>query len=79
LVIAALVKLRDLGEPLPAAAICLSAWTDLQLTGESMKTHIQKDLFLTPDWLQYMAKHYVTNNDLCRFSFTSTHIDPSRF
>jgi acetyl esterase/lipase len=63
LVIAALVKLRDLDESLPAAAICLSAWTDLQLTGESMKTHIQKDLFLTPDWLQYMAKHYVTNND----------------
>jgi epsilon-lactone hydrolase len=63
LAIAALVKLRDLGEPLPAAAVCLSAWTDLELTGESMKTHIQKDPFLTPSWLQYMAKHYVADND----------------
>ena len=63
LAIAALVKLRDLGEPLPAAAFCLSPWTDLELTGESMKTHIQKDPFLTPVWLQYMAKHYAADND----------------
>jgi monoterpene epsilon-lactone hydrolase len=63
LVIAALVKLRDLGESLPAAAICLSAWTDLQSTGESMKTHFQKDPFLTPEWLKFMAKHYAANSD----------------
>jgi acetyl esterase/lipase len=63
LVIAALVKLRDLGEPFPAAAVCLSAWTDLELTGETMKTHLQKDPFLTPAWLQYMAKHYAGDND----------------
>jgi acetyl esterase/lipase len=63
LAIAALVKLRDLGEQLPAAAVCLSAWTDLELKGESMKTNVQKDPFLTPAWLQYMAKHYADDND----------------
>ena len=61
--IAALVKLRDLGEPLPSAAVCLSPWTDLELTGESMNTHIHKDPFLTPAWLNYMAKHYAADND----------------
>jgi monoterpene epsilon-lactone hydrolase len=63
LAIAALVKLRDLGEPLPATAVCLSAWTDLQLSGETMNTHIQKDPFLKPAWLQFMAKQYASNND----------------
>ena len=63
LAIAALVSLRDAGQPLPAAAVCLSPWTDLQGTGESMTTHIDADPFLTPEWLQLMAKHYVANND----------------
>ena len=63
LAIAALVSLRDAGEPLPAAAVCLSPWTDLQGTGESMTTHIDADPLLTPEWLQLMAKHFVANND----------------
>ena len=63
LAIAALVKLCDLGEPLPAAAVCLSPWTDLKLTGESIKTHIYKDPFIKPAWLQYMANLYIANND----------------
>jgi acetyl esterase/lipase len=63
LAIATLVSLRDGGEPLPSAAICLSPWTDLARTGESMKTHIQVDPFLTPEWLEFMARHYVGNNN----------------
>ncbi len=63
LAIAALVSLRDDGDPLPAAAVCLSAWTDLEGTGESFTTHVQSDPFLTPEWLRFMAKHYVANND----------------
>ena len=63
LAIAALVSLRDAGEPLPAAAVCLSPWTDLQGTGESMTTHVHADPFLTPEWLQSMAKHFVADHD----------------
>jgi len=63
LAIAALVSLRDAGEPLPAAAVCLSPWTDLQGTGESMTTHVHADPFLTPEWLQFMARHFVADND----------------
>lgn len=63
LAIATLVKLRDLGTPLPAAAVCLSPWTDLEFTGESIKTHIYKDPFITHTWLQYMANQYVDGNN----------------
>jgi len=63
LAIAALVMLRDSGEPLPAAAVCLSPWTDLEGRGESIKTHINTDPFLTPEWLQFMAKNYIADND----------------
>jgi monoterpene epsilon-lactone hydrolase len=63
LAIATLVLLRDAGEPMPAAAVCLSAWTDLKGTGQSIATHIHADPFLTPEWLQFMAKSYAANND----------------
>jgi acetyl esterase/lipase len=36
LTLALLMKLRDEKKPLPRAAVTLSAWTDLALTGESM-------------------------------------------
>jgi len=35
LTLALLLALRDAGEPLPAAAVCLSPWTDLECTGAS--------------------------------------------
>jgi monoterpene epsilon-lactone hydrolase len=34
LTLATLVSLRDAGEPLPQAAVCLSPWVDLELIGE---------------------------------------------
>lgn len=36
LALSTLVKLRDLGFPLPAACCCFSPWTDLAATGESL-------------------------------------------
>jgi len=38
LCLATLLALRDKGIPLPAAAVALSPWTDLKLTGESHRT-----------------------------------------
>ncbi len=35
LVLASMMRLRDEGSPLPAAAVVLSPWTDLALTGQS--------------------------------------------
>jgi len=43
LTMATLVALRDAGEPLPAAAVCLSPWVDLEQIGESMTTKAEID------------------------------------
>ncbi|WP_406290835.1 alpha/beta hydrolase [Embleya sp. NBC_00896] len=43
LVLATLLKLRDLGLPLPAAAACVSPWTDLAGTGDSFRTVADED------------------------------------
>lgn len=63
LAVASLVSLRDLGAQLPAAVVCISPWTDLAMTGESLKTKIDADPFITPAWLQSMARHYVADSD----------------
>jgi phosphinothricin tripeptide acetyl hydrolase len=39
LALATMLVLREAGEPLPAAAVCLSPWVDLLCQGESMVTN----------------------------------------
>ena len=43
LVLAALLRLRDEGVALPAAAVAVSPWTDLALTGESFRLNAKPD------------------------------------
>lgn len=43
LTLALVQKLREVGEPLPAAALLWSPWTDLQGTGETIKTKAETD------------------------------------
>ena len=43
LALAVLLKLRDEGHTLPAAAVVLSPWTDLALTGSSLHSHATDD------------------------------------
>ena len=62
LALASLVSLRDGGYPLPAAAVCLTPWTDLAGTGESLKTRAKVDPRLTLQELS-LGGHYVGNND----------------
>ncbi len=63
LTVATLVKLRDDGMALPAAAVCLSPWTDLALTGDSMKEKVHEDPFVTPDDLKSSASMYLGKTD----------------
>lgn len=63
LTIAALVKLRDEGVALPAAAICLSPWVDLACTGESMKSKAESDPFITPEGCKFVAEKYLKGVD----------------
>ncbi|NYF80637.1 alpha/beta hydrolase [Granulicella arctica] len=48
----------------PSAAAVMSPWTDLALTGESIKTRANADPLLTRDALQKSAKLYLSEQDL---------------
>src|SRR5574341_2130342 len=61
LTLAALMSLCDAGDPLPAAAVCISPMTDLAGTGESFNTN--KDPLLTARFALSMARHYAGNQD----------------
>jgi monoterpene epsilon-lactone hydrolase len=45
--VAAMLSLRDAGSPLPAAAMLLSPWTDLEVKGESVRSVGRRDPMLT--------------------------------
>lgn len=61
LTLAMLLSLRDAGDPLPAAAVCLSAITDMELTGESFRSN--SDPMLTADFTMRVVKQYVGNHE----------------
>lgn len=63
LALALLVKLRDAALPLPAAAVCLSPWTDLACSGPSWKENVKKDLLLEPRSILASAQLYLGGAD----------------
>jgi len=63
LTLCTLIKLRDEGILLPVAAVCLSPWTDLAITGDSMKEDAKLDPWLKPSELYFMAELYIGDND----------------
>jgi len=58
LTLAALLTLRDVGRPLPAGAVCISPWTDLALTGESVRGNAETDVILDEQNLTRFAAAY---------------------
>ena len=58
-----LIKLRDDNIPLPAAAVCLSPWTDLAITGDSIETKTEEEVMLTKKELQQAADIYLKDTD----------------
>jgi epsilon-lactone hydrolase len=63
LTIAALVALRDAGEKLPAAGVCLSPWVDLEGIGDSMTTKADLDPMVKKDSLVELATLYLGGKD----------------
>lgn len=59
LVLGALVALRDAGDPLPAAAVCLCPWTDLTLSGGSLETNAASDVMVRAATLRLMSDAYL--------------------
>lgn len=58
LTLATLISLRDNHEQLPAMALCISPWTDLALTGESIKNCANIDPYISYDLLK-LGSHYM--------------------
>ena len=56
---ATLVALKEDGKPLPAAAVCISPWTDLALTGESLRSKAEADPMITNDGVTRVRDAYV--------------------
>jgi epsilon-lactone hydrolase len=63
LALAMLLRLRDEGLPLPAAAVALSPWTDLALTGDSIRNNADADLTLKLERAASFARHYLAGAD----------------
>lgn len=63
LTVATLLKLREMGIELPAAAVCISPWADLAFTGETFKERASLDPFTSPHNLDFAASLYIDKND----------------
>jgi len=63
LALALLVALCDAGEPVPAAAVAISPWTDMEMTGESRRTRAAADRMITPDGVKEAAGWYLAGQD----------------
>ena len=63
LALATLVAMRDLGDPMPATAICMSPWTDLTLSGRSLELNGEADPMVSASNLALMANAYLGDVD----------------
>jgi epsilon-lactone hydrolase len=63
LTVAAMLKLREDGSPLPAGGVPISPWVDLACTGETLETNAAADLTATKASLQRMADQYLQGAD----------------
>ena len=59
LTVATLVALRDGGDALPAAGVCLSPWVDMEAKGESMQTKADVDPMVNEADLLKWADYYL--------------------
>lgn len=61
---AAVLKLREQNDPLPAAVICLSPWADLTSSGESYEKNRKLDPYLNPEAVRKAAAMYAGDKPL---------------
>jgi len=77
LALATLVALKEAGDSLPAAAVCLSPFADLEGMGESYET--ADDPLLTREGVGDMATAYMQGQDLRQPTASPLHADFSNF
>ena len=59
LVVSTLLSLRDAGDPLPAAGLCISPWADLTGTANSYETQYELDPMISPVAIRKVAQMYL--------------------
>lgn len=59
LAISSVLKMRELGMPLPAAVIAFSPWLDMESTGETFVSNAPYDVFISKDMAVLMAGMYL--------------------
>jgi len=63
LAIASMMRLRDEGSPLPSAAVLLSPWTDLALTGQSLAEYSFSDPIVQVELMPKAVELYLAGAD----------------
>jgi epsilon-lactone hydrolase len=63
LAVAAQVRGRDQGLPLPAAAMLMSPWVDMAITGETMQSNSGNDALFNKPWVEEMAATFLGGTD----------------
>ncbi|MCH8298515.1 MAG: alpha/beta hydrolase [Chloroflexi bacterium] len=63
LVVAAMVALRSVGEPMPAAGVCISPWADMEATGRSYTTNAENDPSVSRERILKIAGAYLDGKD----------------
>ncbi len=57
------LKIKDMGLPVPACTVTMSPWTDLAVTGESIITNLKRDVLIPGDGLTEGADYYLNGAD----------------
>jgi acetyl esterase/lipase len=63
LVLAALMRLSGLEQPLPAAVAAMAPWTDLSVSGDSVSTNRRADPYIPAELLRPVAAAYLKGSD----------------
>lgn len=74
LIVAVLCALRDAGDPLPAAAACLSPWFDLNCGSDSLQNNADSD-YLNRDIVRACATYYCNGCDATDPAISPVHAD----
>lgn len=59
LVVATLVALKNVGEPMPSAGVCISPWVDLEATGGSFASNAEADPSVSRSRVLKLAETYL--------------------
>jgi epsilon-lactone hydrolase len=78
LALSSLMRLRDQGSPLPVAAVLLSPWTDLALTGQSLAEHGPSDPMIPVELMPAAVKLYLAGADPRSPDASALYGDPAR-